>query len=236
MRLSFTYPLSTWLGSLSSRSAQLLVDTKVSARLLNCGRLTVLGGAAMASILLDPSPQGANAIAILNSTQNYADGYNHFVAPPDSLDGNTYILSRGYAFKTGDQSLAITSFSAHVYDIFGTSFNSAISTARIELRSWQSDSPGNLLGSSIVSFNVFDPLNPLRSYPIANWSLSPNSTYWLGLNWQKPYNQGCLNDDCNNFPNYALGLFGWGVSVATSVADVAMAPGFTNLGFYQLVR
>lgn len=178
---------------------------------------------------LNPIGQRAEAIPILDNTPP-PQGSNPFSAPANPNDGQTNILSRGYAFSVGNSDYTIDSVSAYLTDWLGTAFNTIVPTARLEMRSFDGTAPGQLLESLMIQI-ANENSNTLSMYAVPSWKLAANTAYWLGLNWVSPYNQG--NSNINNpFDSATWALFGWSVS---SPSLPVMASDFADLGFHQYV-
>jgi hypothetical protein len=196
------------------------IDLKVQLRVRHC---VIVGAALFGSLAINPLGQRAEAVVVLDNTPA-PSGFNQFAAPSNPSDGGTYILTRGYAFQAGNLDYSIDSVSAYLYDVFDSSFNSIDPTARLELRSYDGSTPGQLLESLLVSITNTSA-NILSTFSVPAWNLSASSSYWIGLNWVSPYNQG-------NSTNASSALFGWSVA---SPSLPTMGSGFANLGFKQYV-
>lgn len=183
----------------------------------------IAGAALSASLAINLIGQGAEAVVVVDNTPA-PSGFNQFAAPANPNDGGTYILSRGYAFQADNHDYSIESVSAYLYDVFDSSFNSIVPTARLELRSFDGSTPGPLLENLLVSISD-TAANSLSTFSVPAWNLSADSSYWIGLNWMSPYNQG-------NSTIASSALFGWSVS---SPSTPTMGPGFNDLGFWQFI-
>ncbi len=181
-------------------------------------------GVALCCLAISPLGQRAEAVVVLDNTPA-SQGFNQFAAPANPNDGGTYILSRGYAFQAGNLDYSIDSVSAFLIDVFSPEFNNSIvPTARLELRSFDGSNPGSVLEALPVSITNPNFSNTLSTFSVPAWNLSANSSYWIGLNWASPFNQGNSNVASS-------ALFGW--SVASS--SPTLGSGFADLGFWQFV-
>lgn len=206
-----------------SKSHTWFESLRISPQFQSHGRREFFIALALCSVAVNPLGQRVEAVAVLDNTPS-PSGVNQFAAPANPNDGNSHILSRGYAFKAGNLDYKIDSVSAYLYDVFSFPPNSVVPTVRLELRSFDGTTPGPLLESLLVSITNTST-SSLSTFSLPSWNLSANSSYWLGLNWTSPYNQGDSSIATS-------GLIAW--SVATPSLP-AMGPGFTDLGFKQFV-
>lgn len=168
------------------------------------------------ALVATSSGQRAMALTVLDNTPSPVS-VNSFAGPENPNNGNTYILSRGYAFSVANDNYVIDSVAGYLVDGAG----GVQATARLELRNFVNGTVGQLLESSMITIPQSSSLN---TFPVSSWLLSKGNAYWIGLNFAKPYNQGGSIANTSTW-----GIFNWSLGNTAP----AMGADFAYLGYYS---